>query len=379
MGEIDTYLGFIGGSGLESLISEEERFRNIKTMHNIFTPYGRISELQIGEIDNKKVYFISRHGRNREYSPNEVPYKAYLWLFANLKIVDPFLYEKNGIVELQQKDYQIRFPHTVGERGVDLREIDELNFKAISEVQDKMADHVFAFSATGSFDETVPLGAFVVIDSVSRGKGDGPMPLPYPDMPHPVPEISFEKGGIDFLKKIGASIGLDIRQGPYVLNTWSEAFESAREVAEFQAVPRAYAAMYKVIESFRNGKFPARAIYRFLNYVSDGALETFYNEINFPGSEHLTAAGMQAGMTAHDAILGTQLGLKFNTIACPVNWGVGMDSNKFGRPITAYLKKTLDEMEVDFNKVDHNLTTHVMKAYGPHIKRFVGEIIRNYN
>jgi len=48
---------------------DEKRIENVRTYHNIITPYGRVSKLQIGEKGDKKVLFISRHGRNREYSP----------------------------------------------------------------------------------------------------------------------------------------------------------------------------------------------------------------------------------------------------------------------------------------------------------------------
>lgn len=379
MPENTKYLGFIGGSGLEDLMSEDSEFQNVKRIHNIFTPYGRISELQVGELEGNKVYFISRHGRGREYSPNEAPYKAYLWLFANLKIIDPFLNEVNGIPELQQKDYQLQFPSVVGEKGVDLRENNELNFKLAADTEKTKADHVFAFSATGSFDEKIKLGNFVLIDSISRGLGNGPQPLPYKDMPHPVPEIAMNKKGIEFLAKIGDSLGLEMRHGPYILNTWSEAFETGMEVALFQAVPRLYEALILFVDDLKNGNLVGKAIYHTVNFGARGGLDRFYKRLKFPGFKYLTSHGMQAGMTAHDAILGTQFGLNFNTIACPVNWGVGMDPEDFGRPITPYLRQTLEKMHVDFDVVNHELTTKVMEAYAPHIKRFAAEIVKNYN
>ena len=119
--DITAHIGFIGGSGLEELISKEDGFEDVKSYYNIFTPEGRISKLDVGTKDGKKVYFISRHGRDREYSPNNVPYNAYMWLFANAKRIEPFLNEKEGIPELFNASYLKKFPHLKDEKGIDLR------------------------------------------------------------------------------------------------------------------------------------------------------------------------------------------------------------------------------------------------------------------
>ncbi len=94
MGKITSHIGFIGGSGLEQLIDEDDGYRDVKTYNNIVTPYGIISQVQAGTLGSKRVYFISRHGREREYSPNEAPYNAYLWFFANVKIIETFMNDK---------------------------------------------------------------------------------------------------------------------------------------------------------------------------------------------------------------------------------------------------------------------------------------------
>lgn len=67
-------IGIIGGSGLEdpqilTKVREEE----------VDTPYGKpTSPLKHGMIHEKEVVLISRHGRNHQFSPTEVNYRANL-------------------------------------------------------------------------------------------------------------------------------------------------------------------------------------------------------------------------------------------------------------------------------------------------------------
>lgn len=68
-------IGIIGGSGLEdpqilAKVREEE----------VDTPYGKTtSPLKHGMINEKEVVLISRHGRNHQFSPTEVNYRANLF------------------------------------------------------------------------------------------------------------------------------------------------------------------------------------------------------------------------------------------------------------------------------------------------------------
>ena len=68
-------IGIIGGSGLEdpqilSNVHEEE----------VSTPYGKpTSVLTHGIINEKEVVLISRHGKQHQYSPTEVNYRANLF------------------------------------------------------------------------------------------------------------------------------------------------------------------------------------------------------------------------------------------------------------------------------------------------------------
>lgn len=65
-------VGFIGGSGIyESLDIEKPHEKQIET------PYGQPSApVTIGTLAGTEIAFLPRHGRNHQYSPTEVPYRA---------------------------------------------------------------------------------------------------------------------------------------------------------------------------------------------------------------------------------------------------------------------------------------------------------------
>jgi 5'-methylthioadenosine phosphorylase len=65
-------IGIIGGSGLE----DPKILSNIRE-EDVSTPYGKPSSvLTIGTINDKEVVLISRHGKQHQYSPTEVNYRA---------------------------------------------------------------------------------------------------------------------------------------------------------------------------------------------------------------------------------------------------------------------------------------------------------------
>ncbi len=74
-------IGIIGGSGLYSL------FENNITFKNIDTSFGKpSSEYAIGTIYDKEVIFLPRHGKNHEYLPHEVNYKANIYGMKKLGV-----------------------------------------------------------------------------------------------------------------------------------------------------------------------------------------------------------------------------------------------------------------------------------------------------
>jgi len=81
-------IGIIGGTG----IYDPEIFNESKDV-KVFTPYGKPSSLiTIGKIDNKKVAFIPRHGRNHQIPPHKINFRANIWALKELgvkRIISP--------------------------------------------------------------------------------------------------------------------------------------------------------------------------------------------------------------------------------------------------------------------------------------------------
>lgn len=77
-------LGFIGGSGIyEALPLTDVREREMDT------PFGSPSApVTIGEFGDTgtEIAFIPRHGRNHQYSPTDLPYRANIYAFKQLGV-----------------------------------------------------------------------------------------------------------------------------------------------------------------------------------------------------------------------------------------------------------------------------------------------------
>lgn len=73
-------IGIIGGSGLE----DPKILTNFKEVE-INTPFGKTSsKMTTGIIGDKQVAIISRHGKNHETSPTQVPYRANIWALREI-------------------------------------------------------------------------------------------------------------------------------------------------------------------------------------------------------------------------------------------------------------------------------------------------------
>ena len=73
-------IGVFGGTGFYKF------FENVKEV-TVETPYGSPSStIGIVEIDGKKVAFLPRHGKNHEYPPHKIPYRANLWAMKKLGV-----------------------------------------------------------------------------------------------------------------------------------------------------------------------------------------------------------------------------------------------------------------------------------------------------
>jgi len=73
-------IGIFGGSGLYSLLEHAEE-RVVETPYG--PPSGRVA---IGEIEGRRVAFIPRHGREHQYPPHRIPYRANIWAMRSLGV-----------------------------------------------------------------------------------------------------------------------------------------------------------------------------------------------------------------------------------------------------------------------------------------------------
>ncbi len=74
--------GIIGGSGLYDM----EGLTNIETK-SIDTPFGEPSDQYVsGQLENKEVVFLPRHGRGHKLIPSEINYRANIWGMKSLGV-----------------------------------------------------------------------------------------------------------------------------------------------------------------------------------------------------------------------------------------------------------------------------------------------------
>ena len=79
-----TTLAIIGGTGLSQLTT-----LNITRTQSIETPYGKPSaDFVIGEIENKTVVFLARHGNPHAIPPHKINYRANIWALKKLGVQD---------------------------------------------------------------------------------------------------------------------------------------------------------------------------------------------------------------------------------------------------------------------------------------------------
>lgn len=75
-------IAVIGGSGvynMEGLTETEEK--------RISTPFGATSDvLRIGNLSNRRVAFLPRHGRQHHLLPSEIPHRANIWALKSLGV-----------------------------------------------------------------------------------------------------------------------------------------------------------------------------------------------------------------------------------------------------------------------------------------------------
>ncbi|WP_067471510.1 S-methyl-5'-thioadenosine phosphorylase [Nocardia amamiensis] len=74
-------LAVIGGSGFYDFFDTEA------TTVEVETPYGVPSApIAVGEVEGRPLAFLPRHGKNHEFGPHTLPYRANLWALRSLGV-----------------------------------------------------------------------------------------------------------------------------------------------------------------------------------------------------------------------------------------------------------------------------------------------------
>src|SRR5215207_9040464 len=73
-------IGVIGGSGLYDLLDDASEVE-------VETPFGRPSDrVTVGQVGDRTVAFLPRHGRDHRFPPHRIPYRANLWALHALGV-----------------------------------------------------------------------------------------------------------------------------------------------------------------------------------------------------------------------------------------------------------------------------------------------------
>jgi 5'-methylthioadenosine phosphorylase len=92
-----TPLGLIGGTGFYTLFDDADDVE-------VDTPYGRPSApISVGEVGGRRVAFLPRHGRNHDYLPSELPYRANLWALRELGVRQVVGFNTVGSLQLEYR------------------------------------------------------------------------------------------------------------------------------------------------------------------------------------------------------------------------------------------------------------------------------------
>jgi 5'-methylthioadenosine phosphorylase len=90
-----TQLGVIGGSGVYQMDGAQ-----VILEHSIKTPYGEPSSKVIeAVVDDKRVYFLPRHGKHHEFTPSEVNYRANVYAMKTLGVTHLMAVSAVGIMK----------------------------------------------------------------------------------------------------------------------------------------------------------------------------------------------------------------------------------------------------------------------------------------
>lgn len=88
-------IGIIGGTGIYQLPG----LTNMESLQ-VNTPYG-IVPIKLGEVQGKKVAFLTRHGEKHNIAPNQINYRANIWALRSLGVREVFATACSGSLNRQ--------------------------------------------------------------------------------------------------------------------------------------------------------------------------------------------------------------------------------------------------------------------------------------
>ena len=104
-----TTLAIIGGTGLGQLTA-----LNITHRKTVSTPYGNPSaEFLIGDIHQKQVVFLARHGNPHTIPPHKINYRANLWALKQLGVQDIIAVAAVGGITADMQPAHIAIPDQI--------------------------------------------------------------------------------------------------------------------------------------------------------------------------------------------------------------------------------------------------------------------------
>jgi len=110
-------VAIIGGSGLEALIKDTEQIR-------VGTPYGLPPPISIGEIGEKRVAFLPRHGLHHSTPPHKVNYRANIYVLFEMGVKRIVATNAVGAINVNFKPGDLVVPHDL----VDFTKLRRLTF-----------------------------------------------------------------------------------------------------------------------------------------------------------------------------------------------------------------------------------------------------------
>jgi 5'-methylthioadenosine phosphorylase len=94
----------IGGTGFEKLFKDAKETQ-------IKTPYGAAQPIYIGEVDDRKVAFLPRHGSKHLFPPHKVNYRANIYALHKLGVERVLAVNAVGAINRDFKPSDIVVPH----------------------------------------------------------------------------------------------------------------------------------------------------------------------------------------------------------------------------------------------------------------------------